>query len=374
MKAEFLQAFRATFVAIFSDKAVLSVMLGAVVLYSFFYPLGYQEEVAAGASFYVVDEDHSALSRELVRYLDSVRAIEVDAVVSSSDLAVAAVERMETQGYVLIPKGFERDTLRFGQGQVGLFANGAWLSRASASLSGIAEALRAFAVQRAIKQSATDGVRPPAAPISLVQRPLFNTQEGYGSALVTGVAELIVQQTLLVGLALLAGTRRELYGRLFLTHGQILGIGSAAWLIASINMLYYAGFVFWYQHYPNHGQLGMVLCSSLLFTLAVVAFGLFITSFFRVRERAYQLILITTLPFFFLSNLSWPEVATPQWLVWLAKLIPSTPGINLMIKATQYGASWHEAQQEILNLFGLILLYGSLGWWRYHFYHTSERP
>lgn len=374
MKAEFFQAFRATFVAIFSDKAALSVIFGAVLIYSFFYPLGYQEEVAAGASFYVVDEDNSALSRQLVRYLDSVRAIEVDAVVASPALAVAAVERMQTQGYVLIPKGFERDTLRLGQGQVGLFANGAWLGRASAELGGIAEALRAFAVQSVIKQSANDGINPPAPPIKLVQRPLFNTQEGYGSALVTGVAELIVQQTLLVGLALLAGTRRELYGRLFLRHSQILGIGSAAWLIASLNMLYYAGFVFWYQDYPSHGSLGMVLFSSLLYSLAVVAFGLFITSFFRVRERAYQLILITTLPFFFLSNLSWPEVSTPWALVWLAKLIPSTPGINLMIKATQYGASWHEAMQEILNLLVLILGYGSLGWWRYHFYKAGKHP
>ena len=40
-----------------------------------------------------------------------------------------------------------------------------------------------------------------------------------------------------------------------------------------------------------------------------------------------------------------------------------------MIKAVNTAqAGNYEAMQEILNLLVLILGYGSLGWWRYHFY------
>ncbi|MFY9179195.1 MAG: ABC transporter permease [Venatoribacter sp.] len=357
-------AFKATFHAIFTDSAVLMVMIGAVVLYSFFYPLAYQEQVAANQPIMVVDHDASNLSRELIRHIQSLRAVHVVAVVKDSNLAIEAMRSMKIQGYVEIDHGFERDIYRTVPGQVALFANGAWLGRASTVLNALADAITSFAEQTALKQAAFTGagLRPA---LNLVARPLFNTQEGYGSSLVTGVAELIIQQTMLVGLAVLVGTRRELYGRVVLSHKQTLGAYLAATFIGTINMLYYVGFVFWYQAYPQAGSLTTVVFSAVLFVMAVVALGLFLTSFFTTRERAYQLILVTTLPLFFLSNLSWPATATPQWLVLLSKLIPSTAGINLMIKTTQFGASWNEARTELINLLGLILLYGGLGWWRY---------
>src|SRR5690606_11877096 len=107
------------------------------------------------------------------------------------------------------------------------------------------------------------------------------------------------------------------------------------------------------------------LVGGLLFVGAVVALGMFIASFFRTRERAYQLILVTSLPFFFLSNLSWPATSTPQWLLWLAKLLPSTPGINIMVKFNPLGASFAEAAWEMANLLVLIVVFGVLAWWRY---------
>jgi len=367
----FWGAFISTFHAIFTDRAVLSVMIGAVILYSFFYPLGYQEQVAANQPIYIVDHDGSALSRELVRKIQALRAVRVEALVSHVDQAVQAVQAMKIQGYVEIPADFEQRIWRGEPADIALFANGASLGHASAVLSGLAMAVTDFAQQIAIRQAAFAGagVQPP---FTLVERPLFNTREGYGSFVVTGVAQLIIQQTLLVGLAVLAGTRRELYGRIFLKHKQIMGMGFAALCVGTVNMLYYLGFMFWFQDYPQHGSFTTVAFASLFYILAVVAFGLFITSFFRTRERAFQLILVASLPLFFLSNLSWPEVSSPTWLVYLSKTIPSTAGINLLVKITQYGAPLSAAKKEIINLAVLIVIYGGLGWWRYHFYLAKQ--
>ena len=368
----FWGAFITTFHAIFTDKAAISVMLGAVLFYSFFYPLGYQEQVAANQPIYIVDHDRSALSRELIRDIQNLRAVKVQALVIDADEAAQAVRAMKIQGYVEIPADFEQSIWRGTPAHIALFANGASLGQARSVLSSLGSAITGFAQEVAVRQAAFAGagIRPP---FELVQRPLFNTREGYGSFLVTGVAQLIIQQTLLIGLAVLAGTRRKLYGRIFLTHKQIMGISAAAISIGSVNMLYYLGFMFWYQDYPQHGSLSSVVTGSLLFISAVVAFGLFITSFFRTRERAFQLILVTALPLFFLANLSWPEASSPTWLVWLAKTIPSTAGINMMVKITQYGAPLSAAKNEIINLLVLILVYGGLGWWRYHFYKMADK-
>src|SRR5690554_7779900 len=83
----------------------------------------------------------------------------------------------------------------------------------------------------------------------------FQAEDGIRDADVTGVQTCALPISLLIGLAVLAGTRRELYGRLFLKHRQIMGIGTAAVCVGSVNMLYYLGFMFWYQIIHN-----MALC------------------------------------------------------------------------------------------------------------------
>ena len=361
-------AYFATFKAIVTDRAVLSVMVGAVVLYSFFYPLGYQQQVASEQPIFIVDQDSSGLSRELIRDLSIVHALNVVSVVNQETAAIDALRKNSIQGYVVIPSGFEHDILSAIPGKVALFANGAWLGRSSTILNGMADAVTGFAQKMAVKQASFAGLGT-LSPLVLVQRPLFNTREGYGSAVVTGVAELIIQQTLLIGLAVLAGTRREIYGRLAFSTPQMLGIGTAAITLGIMNMLYYSGFMFWFQEYPQHGKLPAILFASVVFITAVVAFGFFITSYFATRERAFQLMVVLSMPLFFLANISWPEAATPDWLIFLAHFIPSTAGINLFVKITQMDAQLVEVRYELFVLLGLIVLYGGLGWWRY-----KEKP
>lgn len=359
---DFFRAYGLTFKAIASDRAALSIMIGAVILYSFFYPLAYQEQVASQQAVVIVDLDNSSLSRELSRDLMALRAIRVEAVVDDEQQAVDALKRLDIQAYVVIGKNFERDIYSAVAAEIALFANAAWLSRSSGILNGMAEAITHFAQQAAIKQASFSGLSA-APPLEIVARPLFNTREGYASSVVTGVAELIVQQTLLIGLALLAGTRREIYGRLQLSSSYFSGIATAAISLGLLNLFYYWGFMFWYQDYPQYGGLLNLLVASLFYIAAIVAFGLLLASFFRTRERALQLIIVTSLPVFFLSNLSWPVEASPAWLVLLAQSIPSTSGINLLVKISQMGASLQEVQQELWVLFALTLVYVGLAYW-----------
>jgi ABC-2 type transport system permease protein len=73
----------------------------------------------------------------------------------------------------------------------------------------------------------------------------------------------------------------------------------------------------------------------------------------------------TSLAIFFLAGLSWPAEATPAWLALLARLLPTTAGIHLMVGLNQMGASLAEQTREVLNLAILILVYGGLAWWRF---------
>jgi ABC-2 type transport system permease protein len=341
---------RQTLRAVLTDRYALVVMIGAVVLYSFFYPAAYRHQVAGNLPIVVVDLDQSATSRELLRRVDALNAVRIVGQPASLDQARRVLEAGHAEGILLVPDRLERDILRGGSGE--------WV------LAGVAEALGAFGRDAAVVQAAFMGP-PQPPPVRLVQRPLFNTHEGYGSAIVAGVAELIVHQTLLMGIGVLLGTRRLALGRrLRFDLPTLSGMAVGFWLIGMLGLLYYVGFTAWVQDYPRGGNPVGVLMGGALFIAATVAFGLFIGSFFRTRERAFQYVIACSIPLFFLANLSWPAIASPRALVALSQLLPTTSGINLVVRMNQMEATLADVAYELWTLAGLVVLYGGLAIWR----------
>jgi len=367
---QFGTGFRETLQHVASDRAVTSVLVGAIVLYSFFYPAPYRPQVAAHLPVAVVDLDASPMSRGLVRKTLAVRALDVQ-LGSSFTAARASLEHAKVEAIMVVQPDFQRDILRGQQGQVALFGNGSLLAHGSAALGGFSDALGAFAQDAAVVQARLAG--PGAGrPLTLVRRPLFNTREGYGSTVVPAVAILIVQQTLLMGIGLVIGTIQARRGPLKLPPPRLLGTSAAFGVFGTVGLLYYAGFVFWFQDYPRAGDLAGLGVTALLFVAAVVGMGLFAASFFRTRERGFQLIALFSLPMYFLAGVSWPVSAFPTPLVWLANLLPSTAGITAMVKFNQMGARVDEAGGELWNLALLALVYGGLAMWRYHPRRTAR--
>ncbi len=361
--------FRATFAwlwrALLGNRYAAVTMLLAVVLYSVFYPTAYRNEVASSLPVVVVDEDRTAESRALVSKLDSMRAIEVVGTPLSLAEARRAIESGQAEGIVHIPVRLQRRIARGEPAQLVLLGNGAFLGRASSVLEGMGDAIRGWAVDVATAQAMYAGA-PTSAPYTLVKRPLFNTREGYGSSIVPGVSALIVHQTLLIGICALGGALRMARGRRLRARPvQLAAAACLFWLVGMTSLLYYAGFTFWVQDYPRGGNLPGLLVAGAVFVAAIVALGLLLASLFRSPERAFQLLLLTSVPLFFLSNLSWPWSATPPWLLAAAQLLPTTPGINAMVRLNQMGASLAEVAPQVATLAALTLVYGGLAWWRY---------
>jgi ABC-2 type transport system permease protein len=179
------------------------------------------------------------------------------------------------------------------------------------------------------------------------------------------VAVLIVHQTLLMGIGLLAGTRRERGDPAAPPGPPLLGEAAAFGTIGMASLLYYTGFVFWLQDYPRDASLGALLVAGVVFVAATVACGLFVGSFFTTRERAMQTLGFTSVTLFFLANATWPAPASPAALTWLAKLVPVTAGITALGRITQAGARLSEVTPALVNLALLALLYGGLAAWRH---------
>jgi len=359
------RAFIATFRAIIGDSTALMLLVGSAVLYSFLYPSAYSGEVPSRIPIAVVDMDHSGTSRSLAGKLAALQQAEVVARPASLGDALRWIEDRRASAVVVIPEGFEQRILHGEQGTLALYGNGAYLLRGSTALAGIGAALGDLGREAATDQAMALGAPAPPA-LGMIQRPLFNTREGYGSAIFPGVAFIIIHQTLLMGMAMLAATMRERQGPLAFAPRALLGIALAFFVIGCANVAYYTGFVFWFQDMPRAaGSIGALVVASILFVAATVAGALALASFFNVRERPIQLWIITSVPIYFLAALSWPAEAMPGWLALLARLLPTTPGIHLMVGVNQMGASLADQKAELFNLAALIFLYGAIAIARY---------
>ena len=200
----------ASLAAMLRDKGAALLLLGAPVLYGFFYPWFYAPQVVQRVPVALVVQDASGLSRQMLRFAQASPRIDPRLVTADEGLARAALMRGEVQGYALIAPDFKRDVVRGAAVVVPVYANGAYPLAAKQVQYGFAEAFGTVSAGVEIKRLQAGGQSAQQAaasrsPVNLQAVALFNPTEGYGSFVVAAVALLILQQTLLMGGALLVG-------------------------------------------------------------------------------------------------------------------------------------------------------------------------
>lgn len=366
-----LSAFAATWRAMFSDFGALTLLFVGGLIYSFFYPLPYSRESVLQVPVAVVDQDGSALSRQLARYAAAQPAVRVLEVGSDLRRAQQLLWQGQITGLLFIPAGLQSKVLAGRAAEVEIAGNGLYMVMNKAALNGLAEAIGTVSAGIELKRLAATTpsaaqAQQQRAPVGVNAVALFNPREGYGSYIVPGVAVLIIQQTLLMAVGLmLGGWVEQGGGPVPRTAAGYWGMLLAFSGVAMINSAYYFGFVLWWQDYPRAGRLSNLLLFGLLFALTVGALSVLLATLFRTRERSAQLLLATALPMLFVSGLSWPVEALPPALQALRWLLPSTPGIQGLIALNQLGAGLAEVRNEALALLAMLLLSIAGGLWRW---------
>lgn len=354
--------------AVLRDSGVLLMLVLAPVLYSFFYPWPYATEQLQRVPVALVDQDHSSLSRQVQRFAQASPRLALRLVTADEGEARAAMARGEIHGYALLPAGLKRDAGR-GRGQVvPVLADGAYVLVNKVVLSGFGEVLGTVSAGIELRQLQAAGQAPLQAqasrsPLGVQLAALVNPHEGYGSAVVPAVAVLIVQQLLLIGVAMWVGQRFEDRGRRAeglrawcgrTTAFALFGLASAAWFFALIFPF------FGYAHGGNPAGAALLL---LPFCWAIAAAGVALGALLAERERAMQLLLCSSLPMAFLAGFSWPREALPAPLWWLGELIPAVPGIQAFVRLNQMDAPLQAVSAQALALGLQALGYSLLAAW-----------
>lgn len=358
-QASFIRSLIDTLRAAFGDVGVLLLLVGAPVLYGFFYPWFYADEVVQRVPVAVVQQDSSGLARQTLRFAQASPRIAVTLVTGDEAQAQQALLRGEVMGYAVLPPDFKRKVVRSEKVVVPVYANGAYPLVAKQVQYGFAEAVGTVSAGIELKRLGASGqsslqAASSRSPVNLQLQALFNPTEGYGSFVVAAVAVLILQQTLLMGGALLVGTWRE-RGEAAAPAAVWLGRLLALCLIGWLSGLYYFGWIFVWHDFPRGGNPLGALALLAVFVPAVVGFSALLGWWFANRERAMQVVLFTSIPLAFVGGFSWPAEALPTLLQWLRWLSPSTAGIQASLRLNQAGAPVQAALWYLSVLLALAL-------------------
>ena len=321
----------------------------------------------------VVDQDHSALSRQLVRMVDAHELVRV----ANRAVDLAEAERLVAEGaaggILLIPEGLERKVLRGERATVAAWGDAGYFLVYRQAITGILESVATLSAGIEIRRLEAAGMSETQAraardPLPLLLRPLYNPSEGYASYIVPAVLVLLLQQTMLIGAGLVAGTGRERGYKTTLgaagALADLLGRATFYMVLYAAHAVFYFAVVTRVFAFPARADAGTLAAFLLPYLLAVTFLALAVASLFSRRETAIAALFFTSLPALFLAGFSWPPEAMPSWLRGLASLIPSSSGIAGVLRLQTSGAPLAAVRHEWLTLWALAALFLLLAWWR----------
>lgn len=362
--------------SIFTNLGTLVVLGFAALIYGFFYPLPYQPQVAEDLPVVVVDGDRSSMSRTLIQFADATPQVAVQNIVYSEAEAERELAMGRALGVLVIPTGFERDILRSERVIVGIYGDASYFLAYSQIASGLATATGTLSAGIEIRRLQSAGYTEASAydrrdPLPVRLAPLYNETTGYGHYVVPAVLILILQQTLLVGIGMLSGTRRETDGSGFRTrksepslpkragHNFLVLIGRALTYLClyAVHVSVYILVLYKVYDFPQRGQLSDIFLFLLPFVLATTFLGITISTLFRERETAIQILLFSSMPAIFISGFAWPPEAIPMWVQKLAMALPSTSAIDGYVRLNHLGASFYQIKEAWFFLWILAAVY-----------------
>jgi ABC-2 type transport system permease protein len=106
---------------------------------------------------------------------------------------------------------------------------------------------------------------------------------------------------------------------------------------------------------PIHGSPFTLLALALPFVLAMLGFGLWVSTKASSREAAGQMSMATVLPAVFLSGYVFPLDSMPRFFYWIAQLLPTTWLIDGARGVILRGAGWAELKEHAVVLWGMAL-------------------
>lgn len=321
---------------LFWDNSVLRLLfIGAPIMYGILLGFVYQKGKVTDLPVVVVDEDQSQMSRKAIEMMNDNEVLNVAFIrYDQNDLAKIVAENDNIPAVVIIPKDFEKQVMTKKYPEVLTIVNTSNVLTANYASTAIQICLGTLKAGVQIEALKKQGMPESVAmsqyePFKTTFIKKYNRSTNYMYFLWPGILATVLQQVLLLGLALSFASEYEngTFRTLVSENKSLLKIMAVKiipYLIMSFGIwiLYYL-FTFWFR-IPFYENLGALTFVAGIFVLSVCFIGILVSILIPSQLKATEILMVIATPSFILSGFTWPLSQMPDWVVAVANVIPLT--------------------------------------------------
>lgn len=321
---------------------------------------GFIDQTVHDVPTIVVDQDHSAASRELIDRVRATKTFEVLRVTDSMPHARAEIAAGRANVAILVPPSYRKDRARGEPSKLLVLIDGS----DSIVSSGALAAINGLVADQNLRASHVD--RSGRSVPLLAAQPviLFNPDGKTANFIIPGLVAVLLQ---MIAMMLAAGSivRERETGTLEqllvapvdplgLMLGKVapylfLGLGEAAFTLCFMRFAFGVGI---------RGSLLFLFAVLVVYLIGLLAFGLFISANARTQQEAQQQAQMLFLPSVFLSGYLFPQNGLPLVLQAVGQALPATHMVAILRGVVLRDAGPGELGRHLLALalFALLMI------------------
>lgn len=370
------RVWRREFYLVFTDMGVLIFFFGLPTLYPIVYTLIYNPEIPVNIPVVVVDNCRTAASRDFARTVNATQAIEVTGYAANLQEARRAMNEHRCYGIMKIPHDYDSRLGRGEQAVVPFYSEMSLLLRYRSFLLALANvqiATGAKIQQQLLAQGGllTQNIADEGTPVSVKEEFIGDPTQGFASFVMPGIVILILQQSLILGVAMLAGGSAERRRRTGGYDPMMVNAPATATLAGKVlcYLIIYLPLIYYITHLvpvmfslPHVGNPFHYVVFLIPMIVASAMLGIVLGTLVSERESSLLVVVFTSVLFLFLSGLLWPRYAMSAAWKMVGDLIPATWGVEGFVRMNSDGGTFAQQSPPYLAMWALALGYGVVAW------------
>ena len=339
---------------VFRDEGVVIFFLVLNAVYPVFYALIYNPEVVRDEAVVVVDDNRTAMSRDLIRRMDATQEVAIVGYAANMQEAQEAMHSKACYGILYVPRDFSQSVTRGDQGHISLYCDMSVMMRYKAMFTALTNVTQAMGNER-LTAIVEPVLNTSGSVIENHQVPVGNPAMGIASAVLLFILPLVLQQSMILGIAMLHGgsvERRRRNGghdpmAIEASPGAtIIGKMMCHQIVFVIPVIYVLHYVPLMFGFPQYGNFLHIICLAIPFVIAVSFMGQTLSAVVNERESVFLLFVFSSVIFVFLTGVSWPRYLMSRlwWLV--GDCVPATWMSNGYVLMQSNGATLYQVQHQ----------------------------
>lgn len=321
----------------------------------------------------VIDHDRSTYTHQLIQKIASSGYFKIVGANADYSEAIQRIEKEEADIILEIPVNFERNLVREGVQQVAVYADAINGTKAGIGSSYLNSVIADFNAELNLDINTVSRVAGNVGVgiIDIRQRSWFNPLEAYKFNIVPAILVLLL--TLIGGfMAALnivkekeVGTIEQINVTPIKKWQFILGKMIPFWVIGMVLFTIGLGVcAFVYGIYPR-GSLGLLYLFAAVYLIAVLGFGLLISTYSDNQVQAMFIAFFFMMIFMLMSGFFTATDSMPHWARIVSNLTPVTHFVKVVRMIVLKSSQFSDVQLEFLYLLGFGIVLNGWAIWNY---------